>query len=90
MESETASPPGQRHRSLLVRLRTWAGIGVSVAILLAWLAWGAASSDGGPAARGVPAVHCGEPKKLRLRRLEDGSAQLYCAARLLVRVHVPW
>jgi hypothetical protein len=38
-----------------------------------------------------PAVEigCGAPGTLRLRRFEDGSAQLLCGGRVLVRVSVP-
>jgi hypothetical protein len=32
---------------------------------------------------------CGQPSRLRLRRFEDGSAQLLCGGRLLARVSVP-
>jgi hypothetical protein len=32
---------------------------------------------------------CGEPTRLRLRRFEDGSAQLLCDGRLLARISVP-
>jgi len=35
-------------------------------------------------------VGCEEPRLLRLVRYEDGSARLYCGARLLVRVSVPY
>jgi hypothetical protein len=35
------------------------------------------------------AVHCERPATLRLIRFEDGSAQLRCGRRLLVRVSVP-
>ncbi len=34
-------------------------------------------------------MHCGEPQSLHLTRYEDGSAQLKCAGRVLVRVSVP-
>jgi hypothetical protein len=34
-------------------------------------------------------VRCERPRQLRLRRFEDGSAQLLCANRLLARVAVP-
>lgn len=58
----------------------------SIVLLGAWLAWGAMSSEGSR----VPQVQCGKPARLELRRFEDGSAQLYCDRRLLVRVAVPW
>jgi hypothetical protein len=34
-------------------------------------------------------VECGRPRELRLVRFEDGSAQLKCVERILVRVSVP-
>jgi hypothetical protein len=34
-------------------------------------------------------VRCSQPGTLGLRRFEDGSAQLRCAGRVLVRVAVP-
>jgi hypothetical protein len=37
----------------------------------------------------VPRVQCERPGTLRLRRLEDRSARLECAGRVLVRVSVP-
>jgi hypothetical protein len=36
-----------------------------------------------------PRVHCPPRRALRLRRFEDGSAQLRCGDRVLVRVAVP-
>jgi hypothetical protein len=39
--------------------------------------------------RGAIEVGCGRPEALRLRRFEDGSGQLRCGRRLLVRVSVP-
>jgi len=39
--------------------------------------------------RPVPRVECKRPGTLELRRFEDGSAQLRCARRLLVRVAIP-
>jgi hypothetical protein len=36
-----------------------------------------------------PRVRCAHPGSLSLRRFEDGSAQLRCADRVLVRVAVP-
>lgn len=42
-----------------------------------------------PAARAaVQVVRCERPSALRLIRFEDGSAQLHCGRRLLVRVTV--
>jgi hypothetical protein len=47
-------------------------------------------SEGRPAAAAAPPrVECRTPQKLRLRRFEDGSAQLLCADRVIVRVSVP-
>lgn len=43
-----------------------------------------------PDLQATPRVHCEKPGALRLLRFEDGSAQLRCAARVLVRVAVPW
>jgi len=37
----------------------------------------------------APRVECRQPRTLHLRRFEDGSAQLRCAGRILVRVSVP-
>lgn len=37
----------------------------------------------------IPRVHCAAPHALRLDRFEDGSAQVRCAGRILVRVSVP-
>lgn len=34
-------------------------------------------------------VSCARPRRLRLLRFEDGSAQLKCAERVLVRISVP-
>ena len=34
-------------------------------------------------------VSCARPRQLRLLRFEDGSAQLKCAERVLVRVSIP-
>lgn len=45
-------------------------------------------SERGIAGRSV-GVECGRPRELRLVRFEDGSAQLKCAQRVLVRVSVP-
>lgn len=74
--------------------------GICRGVLLVTLAPGAVT--GGLLARGVgaepaaepvaappPRVHCAAPETLRLRRFEDGSAQLLCAGRVLVRVAVP-
>lgn len=37
----------------------------------------------------APRVRCPRSRALRLRRFEDGSAQLRCGRRVLVRVAVP-
>ncbi len=42
-----------------------------------------------PATRSALAVRCSRPPTLRLIRFEDGSAQLRCGRRILVRVSVP-
>lgn len=42
-----------------------------------------------PARKLAPRVECRHPRTLRLRRFEDGSAQLRCAGDTLVRVSVP-
>lgn len=34
-------------------------------------------------------AYCATPATLRLARFEDGSAQLKCASRILVRISVP-
>ena len=47
---------------------------------------GLAVAGGGPA----PRVQCDQPARLKLQRFEDGSARLWCGARLLLRVGVPW
>jgi hypothetical protein len=45
---------------------------------------------GAPAAsRSAPVVGCKRPSSLRLIRFEDGSAQLRCGRRILVRVSTP-
>ena len=44
--------------------------------------------EGGIVGRSV-GVSCAHPRRLRLVRFEDGSAQLKCAERVLVRVSVP-
>jgi len=50
----------------------------------------------GPGAGGAPQeasrparVSCAQPPRLRLVRFEDGSAQLRCGGRILVRISVP-
>lgn len=48
-----------------------------------------AEEAGGDVVRVVPRLHCEAPATLRLRRFEDGSAQLLCAARPIARVSVP-
>lgn len=83
MQGASSTPPQRPVQRLP---RRWAGIVVSLVALVCWLAWGATSSDGA----GVPRVECARPAKLELRRFEDGSAQLLCGRRLLVRVEVPW
>jgi hypothetical protein len=50
---------------------------------------GAEPSSARAFASPVLRTHCGRPRRLRLDRFEDGSAQLLCDGRLLVRVHVP-
>ena len=53
---------------------------------------GAASgvSEARPAPAAMPLrTGCRAPRSLRLRRFEDGSAQLLCAGRIIVRVSVP-
>ena len=62
---------------------------------LALIALCAAASVGACAADAsgrtwVPRVQCDQPARLRLQRFEDGSAKLWCGARLLMRVSVPW
>lgn len=42
-----------------------------------------------PRAGAAPRVHCESPRTLHLRRFEDGSAQLLCARRVIVRISVP-
>lgn len=37
----------------------------------------------------VPRIECPAPQTLRLRRFEDGSAQVLCARRVIVRISVP-
>jgi hypothetical protein len=41
------------------------------------------------AVRGPVRVRCDRPRKLRLVRFEDGSAQLRCGREILARVSVP-
>ena len=36
-----------------------------------------------------PRIQCATPATLRLRRFEDGSAQVLCAHRVIVRISVP-
>jgi hypothetical protein len=52
---------------------------------------GAERSHDEPAFRPLqgPRVSCARPLTLHLRRFEDGSAQLRCGGRILVRVTVP-
>ena len=42
-----------------------------------------------PLSAGPLRAECEAPRTIRLRRFEDGSAQLFCAGRVLVRVSVP-
>ena len=50
----------------------------------------AAAHPSGPQTAGRSVgVDCTRPRRLRLVRFEDGSAQLRCAERILVRVSVP-
>lgn len=42
-----------------------------------------------PRPAAAPRLLCARPGALRLRRFEDGSAQLLCGGRLLARVAVP-
>lgn len=42
-----------------------------------------------PAAAAPARVECATPRRLRLRRFEDGSAWLQCGPVILVRVSVP-
>lgn len=37
----------------------------------------------------APRIECPAPQTLRLRRFEDGSAQVLCAGRVIVRISVP-
>ncbi|HEX3240913.1 MAG TPA: hypothetical protein VHR18_12380 [Solirubrobacterales bacterium] len=47
-------------------------------------------SESRPARAAAPLqTECRTPQTLRLRRFEDGSAQLLCAARVIVRISVP-
>ncbi len=46
-------------------------------------------SDARPAAAPPPRIECRSPPSLRLHRFEDGSAQLRCAGRVIVRIAVP-
>ncbi len=63
------------------------GIRTAVVLLACIAATTLAISSAGADARGR--MHCGRPEVLRLVRFEDGSAQLRCGRRLLVRVSVP-
>lgn len=63
------------------RLRFTIAMTVATAGLLAT---GARASD-----QAVPRLDCARPSSLRLVRFEDGSAQLRCGPRLLVRVSSP-
>ena len=56
---------------------------VFAAILLA------VTARGLEAMAGPVRVACDRPNTLRLQRFEDGSAQLRCATRILVRIGVP-
>ena len=65
---------------------------IALAVLaLSFRATRAAASQRAWAADGQTPIRteCGRPRGLRLVRFEDGSAQLRCAGRILVRVAVP-
>jgi hypothetical protein len=70
-------------------IRALLGLGVTLALLGGSSL--AETADLAPALRltETPRVECHRPRTLRLRRFEDGSAQLRCAGRVLVRVSVP-
>jgi len=42
-----------------------------------------------PPLSSAPRIECPQPRTLRLRRFEDGSAQLRCAGRVIARISVP-
>lgn len=69
-------------------LRSMLGLGLTVTLL-----GGASLADSrapSPWKRTIaPRVECEQPRTLRLRRFEDGSAQLRCAGHILVRVAAP-
>lgn len=48
----------------------------------------AGATDAAPAAKPMR-IECKVPRELRLRRFEDGSAQLLCGRRVIVRISVP-
>jgi len=47
------------------------------------------AGPGAAPALAAPRVDCHAPATLRLRRFEDGSAQLLCSGRVIVRVAAP-
>lgn len=51
-------------------------------------AWAAREVRVAPAPS-APRIECPAPSALRLRRFEDGSAQLLCRDRVIVRISVP-
>jgi hypothetical protein len=77
------------------KVRVLASIFALSVLTLGVSAWPACSSratgvGASPIAHRAPLrVECGAPRRLHLRRLEDGSAWLLCRQRILVRVSVP-
>ncbi len=74
-------------------LVTLAPAALSASVLAAGLGGGGVSQGEPPEAatstRPSTRVACPTPETLRLRRFEDGSAQLLCGRRVTVRVSVP-
>lgn len=59
-------------------------IAIALTIVAAGLLFGTAQAD--PEA---PRLECARPSLIHLLRFEDGSAQLLCGRRLLVRISSP-
>lgn len=49
----------------------------------------AKTAEARPGSGPAPRVECAAPQTLRLRRFEDGSAQVLCGRRVIVRISVP-
>jgi hypothetical protein len=69
-------------------MKTRLRFSIALAIAAAALAIASGRSPSAPA---MPAVRleCAAARILRLHRFEDGSAQLFCGSRLLVRISSP-